>query len=61
MKEELEIWRLVLEGIVSLQEIEQSWSLDDVMRANALLDMKIDLRQEEERKAFNGRGKGISH
>ena len=61
MKEELEIWRLILEGIVSLQEIEQSWSLDDVMRANALLDLKIDLRQEEERKASNGRGKGISH
>jgi len=37
----------VLDGIVTLREVEQEWSLVDVMKANALLDM----RQELERKA----------
>jgi len=34
------IWRLWLEGLCTLNELETSWSIDDVMRANALLDYK---------------------
>lgn len=43
LKEEFAIWRLVLERMATLEEIERSWSIDDVMRANALLDMRSDL------------------
>ncbi len=37
------MWRLVLEG-VSLHEIETKWSLEDVTKAIAILDMREDLR-----------------
>jgi len=39
-----------LEGIASLEEIERAWSLDDLLRANALLDMRLDLLEESKRK-----------
>jgi hypothetical protein len=42
-----------LEGIASLEEIERSWSLDDLLRANALLDMRLDLMEEAKRKGRN--------
>jgi len=38
--EEMSIWRLVVEGICSLKELESCWSIDDVERANAVLDMR---------------------
>lgn len=34
------MWRLVLEGTATLQELETTWSLDDVVRANVMLDIK---------------------
>ena len=51
LKQELIIWRLVLQKICSLQELETIWSLDDVLRANALLDMQSDLTEVESKKA----------
>jgi hypothetical protein len=39
-----------LEGIATLDEIERTWNLDDLMRANALLDMRLDLIEESKRK-----------
>lgn len=39
------IWRLVLDNIATLEEIERHWSLDDVFRANALLDMRCDMQK----------------
>jgi len=39
-----------LEGIASLEEIERAWSLDDLLRANALLDMRLDLMEEAKKK-----------
>jgi len=42
-----------LEGIASLEEIERTWNLDDLMRANALLDMRLDLMEESRRKGSN--------
>lgn len=47
LKDEFIIWRLIIEKIASLYEIEKMWSLDDVLRANALLDMKMDLQEEQ--------------
>jgi hypothetical protein len=48
---ELSIWRLVLENVASLQELETIWNLDDVERANALLDMRLDLSEVERKRA----------
>ena len=50
LKDEFLLWRLVLEGIASLEEIERTWNLDDLLRANALLDMRLDLMEESKRK-----------
>lgn len=50
IKDEFVVWRLILEKVATLSEIETLWSLDDVMRANALLDMKSDIAEVERRK-----------
>jgi len=34
------IWRLIVEGVATLPELETTWSIDDVERANAVLDMR---------------------
>ncbi len=39
-----------MEKIATLEELETVWSLDDVLRANALLDMREDLLAVERRK-----------
>lgn len=48
------IWRVAQSDMATLGEIEAQWSIDDVFRANAILDMKADLeeaaRQEAKRK-----------
>jgi len=36
------VWRLVVEQTASLEEIERSWNYVDVMKANAVLDMRRD-------------------
>ena len=36
----MSIWRLVVDGVCSLKELETCWSIDDVERANAILDMR---------------------
>jgi len=36
-----------LEGIATLQEIETSWNLGDLMDANLLLDMKAKIEKRE--------------
>ena len=40
MTDEYLIWRLVLETHVSLDELETRWSLDDVVRANTMLNIQ---------------------
>lgn len=44
------MWRLVLEGTATLGDIGRDYSLADVYKANALLDMRADVqaRQMEE-------------
>lgn len=57
------IWRLVLEQVATLAEIETQWSLDDVYRANAMLDMRaavseaIDVETKNRNKAERSRGR----
>jgi hypothetical protein len=36
----------VLEKVTGLKELETSWNIDDVARANALLDMRSELESE---------------
>lgn len=43
------IWRLVLEKVATLAEIEQHWTLLDVGDANEALDLK----DEQERRAHD--------
>jgi hypothetical protein len=43
------IWSLVISKIATLQEIETHWSLDDVMRAHATLEMKQAMISEAQK------------
>ncbi len=40
------IWRLILQGVATLQEIETHWSLSDVVAANRALDAKLDAERQ---------------
>ena len=40
-----------MSGKATLQEIETHWSLDDVMRMNAMLDAQDHAEREAEKKA----------
>lgn len=44
--EEYHIWRLIIAGIATLEELETTWSLDDVERGNAALNAKEALQAE---------------
>ena len=51
IKNEILVWRIVLEKIATLEEIERSWSLDDLYRAEAVLDLRDELIADAQRKA----------
>ncbi len=51
MIEDLQIFRLIKEGLASLSDLEKSWSLDDLFRGIAYLDMLQDLQYEAQQKA----------
>ncbi len=40
------MWRLFRERYASLPELTERWSLDEVMRANAILDAVADAERE---------------
>ena len=40
------VWRIVKEGMATLQEIETSWSLWDIRSAEAVLDYAADLEYQ---------------
>jgi len=45
------IWRLVFEKVATYEEMQRSWTFDDIMKANAILDMQaalIENRPKEE-------------
>lgn len=39
-----------MENFASLEELDRSWNLDDVLKANALLDMRSDLLEDARRR-----------
>jgi ABC-type uncharacterized transport system substrate-binding protein len=41
----------VVERIATLEELDSHWTLDDMARANALLDMKADVKATQAEKA----------
>jgi len=38
--EEMEVWRIVLDKVATLTEIDETWSIVDVMKANCILSAK---------------------
>lgn len=40
--------------MATLQELETFWSIDDCLRAVAILDMQLDIRKSNEKKVNNG-------
>lgn len=46
------IWSLVADKIVTLEQLENSWSYDDLLRCHAFLEIKNAL-QHEQTKAKN--------
>lgn len=49
------VWRIILEGLATLQEIETHWSIDDLADAHEALDLKATLEIAARARA---RGKG---
>lgn len=45
------MWRLVLEGVGTLTEIEAHWSITDVLDANEALDVQGDVTEWRRRQA----------
>lgn len=45
----MSVWVLVINKMATLEELETSWSLDDVMRIHAILEMREDLNKEIEK------------
>jgi hypothetical protein len=41
------IWRVVLDGVATLQEIETHWSIDDLADAHEALDARDAVRREQ--------------
>jgi len=41
------VWRIVLSNIATLEEIERSWSFDDLVRANLALTYHIACQNAE--------------
>lgn len=48
MEYEYPIWRIWLEGNDSFKEIAENWTLTEVIKANAILDMKYDIKMANE-------------
>ena len=49
------MWRLVTERVATLAEIDGHWTLEDIYKANALLDMQADIRAANAPKPRGGR------
>lgn len=43
------MWRLVLDGVATLHEIETHWSIADVLDANEALDVQADVSEWRKR------------
>lgn len=51
MQNEISIWHLVVNKIATLEELETTWSIDDVQRALALLNLRSDIESDNQDKA----------
>lgn len=60
MQKEISIWHLVVNKVATLEELETTWSIDDVQRALALLNLKSDIEGEQQDDIKNA-SKRISH
>lgn len=47
----MSIWVLLMEKIATLTELETTWSLDDVLRAHAILNFKSEQIEKMHKKA----------
>lgn len=45
----------MIEKIATLRDLETWWSLDDILRANALIEFRTDLVIEQRKKAHGNR------
>ncbi len=43
LKQEQIFWRLILNDVCKLEELDSSYTLDDVMKANTMLDVKNEV------------------
>lgn len=50
MKEEWLVWRIWLQGNDGLIDIETKWSVDDIVKANILLNYNSEVQEEIEAK-----------
>jgi len=46
LKEEIIVWQVVAEGLGTLAEIETSWSLDDLIRAEGFISYRSAIEQK---------------
>jgi len=44
------VWRLVIERVATLTEIDSAWSLDDILDANAVLDYRAAQQEPKPKK-----------
>lgn len=44
------MWRLVLDKVASLEELNNHYTLVDIWKANALLDMRAAVKAQQEAK-----------
>jgi hypothetical protein len=51
------VWRLVLSGKATLQEIETHWSLDDLIRANLALTYHEHIQQMQAEESARAAGR----
>ena len=51
------MWRLVLNRIATLDELNRGWTLAEIYKANALLDMQADTKAQAADDAERRRGK----
>ena len=54
------VWSLVMQKVATLEELENYWSLDDVIKMHALLEMQ-EAMEIEHRRAANGNRKITTH
>lgn len=56
LQEEWAIWRLITNKIATLKEINEHYTYEDILKANAMLDMQKDIKNYYNEKASKKRG-----